>query len=95
MHRAGADFTLYDLRHTFASAFPLLGSRSWRCPSGWATASVPGGLESDGGLIIDSTTARVYAHGTGEWTAAALREANDLVRREVKNERGLPRPRSV
>ena len=54
-----------------------------------------GGLESSGGLAVDSTTARVHAHGTGEWKAAAVTELNAILRREAKAERALPDLRSV
>lgn len=95
MRRAQADFTLYDLRHTFASrllsaGIPLVEVSAWM-----GHRIRAGGLESDGGLTVDSTTARVYAHGTGEWTAAALTELNAIVRREVKTQRELPHLRSV
>ena len=95
MHRAGADFTLYDLRHTFASRLLSAGIPLVEV-SGWMGHRVrAGGLESDGGLRVDSTTARVYAHGTGEWKAAALMELNAMVRREAKTQRGLADPRSL
>ncbi len=93
--RAGVDFTLYDLRHTFASrllsaGIPLVEVSAWM---GHRVRA--GGLESSGGLAVDSTTARVYAHGTGEWKAAALTELNALLRREAKAQRVLPELRSV
>ena len=83
MRRAGADFTFYDLRHTFASrllsaGIPLVEVSAWM-----GHRIRAGGLESDRGLTLDSTTAKVYAHGTGEWKGAALTELNALMRREV------------
>jgi integrase len=59
--RAGVDFTLYDLRHTFSSrpsrrGIPLVEVAAWMGHSlrEWAPRS-------------DNTTSRVYAHATGEW----------------------------
>lgn len=54
-----------------------------------------GGIEVGGGLSIDSTTARTYAHGTGEWTAAALGELNAMIRRQTDAQRELPHLRSL
>lgn len=95
MHRAKSDFTLYDLRHTFASrllsaGIPLVEVSAWM---GHRVRA--GGLESDGGLTLDSTTARVYAHGTGEWKAAALNELDAIIRRKAEAQRELPQLRSV
>lgn len=95
MRLAGADFTLYDLRHTFASrlltaGIPLVEVSAWM-----GHRIRAGGLVAGGGFSIDSTTARVYAHGTGEWKAAALAELNAVVRREAKSQRELAHPRSV
>ena len=93
--RAGVDFTIYDLRHTFASrllsaGIPLLEVSAWM---GHRVRA--GGLESGGGLTVESTTARVYAHATGEWKTAALAELNAILRREDKTQRVLPGLRSV
>ena len=53
------------------------------------------GLEYGGGMTDESTTARVYAHATGEWKTAALAELNAILRREDKAQRALPGLRSV
>jgi len=59
MRRAGGDFTLYDLRHTFASrllsaGIPLVEVSAWM---GHRVRA--GGLEPDREASFDSTTARV------------------------------------
>ena len=59
--KAGVSFTLYDLRHTFASrllaaGIPLVEVAAW----------MGHGLRA-GGHEIANTTTRVYAHATGEW----------------------------
>ena len=71
--RAGVDFTLYDLRHTFSSrllaaGIPLVEVAAWMGHSLRA-----------GGAEVDNTTSRVYAHATGEWREIALRELSALV----------------
>ena len=71
--RAGVDFTLYDLRHTFSSrllaaGIPLVEVAAWMGHSLRA-----------GGTEVDNTTSRVYAHATGEWREVALRELTSLV----------------
>ncbi len=53
-----------------------------------------GGIDV-GGLSIDSTTARTYAHGTGEWRAAALGELNAMIRRQTDAQRELLHLRSL
>ena len=53
------------------------------------------GLELSGGLSVDSGIARTYAHGTGEWQAAALGELNALIRRQTDAQRELPDLRSL
>ena len=95
MRRAGSDFTLYDLRHTFASrllsaGIPLVEVSAWM---GHRVRA--GGLELGGGLSVDSTTARTYAHGTGEWRTAALEELNAMIRRQTDAQRALPHLRSL
>jgi integrase len=95
MRRAGSDFTLYDLRHTFASrllsaGIPLVEVSAWM-----GHRIRAGGLDVGGGLSIDSTTARTYAHGTGEWRAAALGELNAMIRRQTDAQRELPHLRSL
>jgi integrase len=71
--RAGASFTLYDLRHTFASrllaaGIPVVEVSAWM-----------GHAIRAGGHDVTNTTTRVYAHATGEWRQAALDELNALV----------------
>jgi integrase len=66
-------FTLYDLRHTFASrllaaGIPLVEVAAW----------MGHGLRA-GGHEITNTTTRVYAHATGEWRQKALDELAKLI----------------
>jgi len=75
--RAGVDFTLYDLRHTFcsrllAAGIPLVEVAAWMGHSLRA-----------GGAEVDNTTSRVYAHATGEWCEVALHELTSLVTRQA------------
>jgi integrase len=70
---AGTDFTLYDARHTFSSRLlaagvPLLEVSAWM-----------GHALRAGGEQLN-TTARTYAHATGESRALALRELDTFVR---------------
>jgi integrase len=70
---AGVAFTLYDLRHTFASrllaaGIPLVEVSAWM-----------GHSLRVGGHEIVNTTTRVYAHATGEWREKALRELSSLL----------------
>jgi hypothetical protein len=63
----GADFTLYDARHTFSSrllaaGIPLVEIAVWMCHSLRA-----------GGEQLNATT-RTYAHATGEFSRAAIRD---------------------
>ena len=95
MRRAGSDFTLYDLRHTFASrllsaGIPLVEVSAWM---GHRVRA--GGLEVGGGFSIESTTSRTYAHGTGEWRGAALGELNAIIRRQTDAQRELPHLRPI
>jgi integrase len=71
--KAGVSFTLYDLRHTFASrllsaGIPLVEVSAW----------MGHGLRA-GGHEITNTPTRVDAHATGEWRLAALKELSALV----------------
>jgi integrase len=71
--KAGVAFTLYDLRHTFASrllaaGIPLIEVSAW----------MGHGLRA-GGHEITNTTTRVYAHATGESRQAALDELATLI----------------
>jgi integrase len=71
--RAGVHFTLYDLRHTFASrllaaGIPVVEVSAWM-----------GHAIRAGGHEVTSTTTRVYAHATGEWRAVALEELSSLM----------------
>ena len=66
-------FTLYDLRHTFASrllaaGIPVVEVSAWM-----------GHAIRAGGHEITNTTTRVYAHATGEWRAVALAELASLM----------------
>ena len=66
-------FTLYDLRHTFASrlfsaGIPVVEVSAWM-----------GHAIRAGGHDVTNTTTRVYAHATGEWRQAALAELSALV----------------
>jgi integrase len=70
---AGVAFSLYDLRHTFASRLLAAG-----IPLVEVSAWMGHGLRA-GGHEITNTTTRVYAHATGEWRHAALRELSALV----------------
>jgi integrase len=65
--RAGVAFTLYDLRHTFASrllaaGIPVVEVSAWM-----------GHTIRAGGQEVTNTTTRVYAHATGEHREQALR----------------------
>lgn len=71
--RAGVDFTLYDLRHTFSSRLLAAGIPLVEV-AGWMGHSLRAG-----GAEVDNTTSRVYAHATGEWREVALRELTSLV----------------
>ena len=53
-------FTLYDLRHTFASRLLAAGIPAVEV-SGWMGHAIRAG-----GHEITNTTTRVYAHATGE-----------------------------
>ena len=69
---SGTDFTLYDARHTFSSrllaaGIPLVEVSAWMGHS----------LRAGGEQV--NTTARTYAHATGEYTRAAVRELEDFV----------------
>ena len=71
--QAAVAFTLYDLRHTFASrllaaGIPLIEVSAW----------MGHGLRA-GGHEITNTTTRVYAHATGESRQAALEELATLI----------------
>jgi integrase len=71
--RAGVAFTLYDLRHTFASrllaaGIPVVEVSAWM-----------GHAIRAGGHEVISTTTRVYAHATGEHREPALRVLAELV----------------
>src|SRR4051812_8563311 len=73
---AGAAFTLYDLRHTFASrllaaGIPVVEVSAWM-----------GHTIRAGGQEIANTTTRVYAHATGEWRQVALAELTALMHPE-------------
>lgn len=64
---SGAEFTLYDLRHTFSSrlmaaGIPLAEVAAWMGPS----------LRAGGAPV--NTTTTWYAHATGEFRERALRE---------------------
>lgn len=63
--KAGADITLKDLRHTFASALSAAG-----IPLVEIAGYMGHSTRQQGGL--DNTTTRVYAHPTGESRQAAL-----------------------
>jgi integrase len=70
--RAGVAFTLYDLRHTFASrllaaGIPVVEVSAWM-----------GHTIRAGGQEVTNTTTRVYAHATGEWRQQALRVLAEL-----------------
>jgi integrase len=71
--QAGVAFTLYDLRHTFASRLLAAGIPLVEV-SGW----MGHGLRA-GGHEITNTTTRVYAHATGESRQAALDELATLI----------------
>jgi integrase len=71
--QAGVAFTLYDLRHTFASrllaaGIPVVEVSAWM-----------GHTIRAGGQEIANTTTRVYAHATGEWRQTALAELTKLM----------------
>jgi integrase len=72
--KAGTDFDLYDLRHTFVSAL-----RSGGVPepeiSGYAGHAVPG---------LGNTTTRVYTHPTGEHHQLALEVMGDYFEAVLK-----------
>ena len=66
-------FTLYDLRHTFASrlhsaGIPVVEVSAWM-----------GHTIRAGGHEIANTTTRVYAHATGEHREHALRVLAELI----------------
>lgn len=70
---AGTAFTLYDLRHTFASrliaaGIPLVEVAAWMGHS----------LRAGGQELTTNTTTRVYAHATGEWRQRALELLSEL-----------------
>jgi integrase len=70
---AGVAFTLYDLRHTFASrllaaGIPVIEVSAWM-----------GHTIRAGGQEVANTTTRVYAHATGEHREQALRVLADLI----------------
>jgi integrase len=70
---SGTDFTLYDARHTFSSrllaaGIPLLEVSAWM-----------GHALRAGGEALN-TTARTYAHATGDSRTDALRELDTFVR---------------
>ena len=72
--KAGVSFTLYDLRHTFASrllaaGIPLVEVAAW----------MGHGLRA-GGHEVANTTTRVYAHATGEWRRASAQRAHAAAR---------------
>jgi integrase len=71
--RAGVAFTLYDLRHTFASRLLAAGIPAVEV-SAWMGHSIRAG-----GQDITNTTTRVYAHATGEHRDRALAELSALV----------------
>jgi len=65
-------FTLYDLRHTFASrllaaGIPVVEVSAWM-----------GHTIRAGGQEVTNTTTRVYAHATGEHREQALRVLAEL-----------------
>jgi integrase len=74
---SGAAFTLYDLRHTFASrllaaGIPVVEVSAWM-----------GHTIRAGGQEIANTTTRVDAHATGEWRKAALAELTALMHPQI------------
>jgi integrase len=71
-HSSGTDFTLYDARHTFSSrllaaGIPLVEVSAWMGHS----------LRAGGEQL--NTTTRTYAHATGEFARAAIRELETFV----------------
>lgn len=71
---SGAAFTLYDLRHTFASrliagGIPLVEVAAWMGHS----------LRAGGQELTTNTTTRVYTHATGEWRGRALELLSEVV----------------
>jgi integrase len=71
--QAATAFTLYDLRHTFASrliagGIPLIEVAAWMGHS----------LRAGGHELTTNTTTRVYTHATGEWRERALDLLSDL-----------------
>jgi integrase len=80
--RAGVAFTLYDLRHTFASRLLAAGIPTIEV-SAWMGHAIRAG-----GQDITNTTTRVYAHATGEWRQAALAELSALMRGDEVPPRG-------
>ena len=63
--KAGTDFTVYDLRHTFTSHLLASGVPTVEVAAyvGHSTRQLDG---------LDNTTTRVYQHPTGEYREAAL-----------------------
>jgi len=70
---SGASFTLYDLRHTFASRLLAAGIPAAEV-AGWMGHSLRAG-----GRELTNTTTLVYAHPTHEHSRAALDELYALM----------------
>lgn len=86
--RAGVHFTLYDLRHTFASRLLAAGIPVVEV-SGWMGHAIRAG-----GQEVVNTTTRVYAHPTGESRIQALRVLAHLMKPPRVQARGAARVRS-
>jgi integrase len=70
---SGTDFTLYDLRHTFASRLQAAG-----IPAPEVSAWMGDSLRAGGTLISPST--QHYTHPTGDHTDKALQALAELMR---------------
>jgi len=76
-------FTIYDLRHSFSSwlqAVPIPAVEV----SAWMGHSL-----REGGVRVDTTTARIYTHGTGQWREAALAALEDIMLRRAPTQRSV------
>jgi len=74
-------FTLYDLRHSFSSWLQAVPIPSVEV-SAWM-----GHTLREGGVRVDTTTARIYSHGTGQWREAALEYLERVLRWEAPCQR--------
>jgi integrase len=87
---ARVKFTLYDLRHTFASRLLAAGIPVVEVAA-WMGHSVTAGGEVIDAPAISNTTTRIYAHATGEWRGVALRVLAELMNQRTSARRRRPR----